>query len=156
MTATLYREFVIDTQAAGTVLVNFLKSNAPAFVDRGTPLRCIVTEEEMDRLDVQLAYYFGPCMKQICEQAWVEGRQFDKDTWHIYFAKLFLPSHEVTLPDGEIEIKRGSVARGKIGIKAMAKFTAEVEAYAGTELGVVFEDTRISDESRFLESRAAA
>lgn len=143
MSSTLYREFTLDTPAIGAILVNFLKSNCAAFAERGTPLRVIVTEEEMDRLDIQIAYYFGPCMKQICEQAWVEGRQFDKDTWHIYFAKLFLPSKEVTLPDGEIVLKRGSIARGKISFKAMTKFLLEVESYAGAELGVIFEDERV-------------
>ncbi|MEB0133800.1 recombinase [Actimicrobium sp. CCC2.4] len=139
---SLYREFVLTGPSVGVILVNFLKSNAPAFLDRGTPLRVIVTEEEMDRLDDQIAYYFGPLMKQVCAQSWIEGRQFSKEVWHEHFAKLFLPFTELTMPDGEIVIKRGSLSRGKISIKKMNVFLLEVEAYAGQELGVVFEDTR--------------
>jgi hypothetical protein len=142
MTTALYREFKLDTPAVASVLVNFLKSNCKAFADKGTPLRVIVTEEEMDRLDEQIKYYFGPMMKQVCEQAWINGRQFDKNTWHIFFAKKFLPSTEFVLPDGEIEIKRGSVARGQISLKKMNVYLLEVEAYCGQELGVVFEDVR--------------
>lgn len=139
---TLYREFVLDTSAAGSVLVNFLKSNCAAFAGRGTPLRVIVTEEEMDRLDDQIAYYFGPCMRQICEQAWIAGRQYSKEVWHEHFAKLFLPATELVMPDGEIIIKRGSVARGKISLKKMNVFLLSVESYAAAELGVVFDDVR--------------
>jgi hypothetical protein len=139
---SLYREFVLTGPSVGVILVNFLKSNAPAFLDRGTPLRVIVTEEEMDRLDDQIAYYFGPLMKQVCAQAWIEGRQFSKEVWHEHFATLFLPFTELTMPDGEIVIKRGSLSRGKISVKKMNVFLLEVEAYAGQELGVVFEDVR--------------
>ena len=142
MSATLYREFILSTPSVGLILVNFLKSNAGAFIDRGTPLRVIVTEEEMDRLDEQIGYYFGPCMKQVCNQAWCQGRQYPKEVWHEVFAKMFLPSSELALPDGEIVIKRGSIAKGKISLKKMNAFLMEVEAYASQELGVVFEDTR--------------
>ena len=143
MTTSLYREFTLDTSASAAVLVNFLKSNASAFAERGTPLRVIVTEEEMDRLDEQIKYYFGPLMKQITEQAWVAGRQYSKEVWHEHFAKLFLPATELALPDGEIVIKRGSIARGKISLKKMTTYLVEVEAYAGAELGVVLEDDRV-------------
>ena len=119
MSAALYREFTLDTPAAGAVLVNFLKSNCAPFAEKGTPLRVIVTEEEMDRLDEQIAYYFGPLMRQVTEQAWVQGRQYSKEVWHEHFAKLFLPAKELVLPDGEIVIKRGSIARGKISLKKM-------------------------------------
>lgn len=143
MTTTLYREFTLNGPAVAKVLWNFLKSNCKPFADKGTPLRVIVTEEEMDRLDEQIAYYFGPCMKQITEQAWIEGRQYPKEVWHEHLAKLFLPFKELTLPDGEIVIKRGSVARGKISMKNMSKFLLQVESYAAAELGVVFEDDRV-------------
>jgi len=142
MAEALYREFTISTPAAGIVLVNFLKSNCKAFAERGTPLRVIVTEEVMDRLDEQIRYYFGPCMKQICEQAWVGGRKFSKEVWHEHLAGLFLPSTELVMPSGEIVVKRGSVARGKISLKKMNVYLLEVEAHAAQELGVVFEDVR--------------
>ena len=139
MTASLYREFVLSAPHIGTILVNFLKQNAGAFVDRGTPLRVIVTEAEMDRLDEQIAYYFGPLMKQITEQAWVDGKQYSKEVWHEHFAGLYLPSTELVMPSGEIVVKRGSVARGKISLKKMTAYIQQVECYASSELGVEFD-----------------
>ena len=153
MSSTLYREFTLNGPAVAKILWNFLKANCQAFMERGTPLRVIVTEEEVDRLDEQIRYYFGPCMKQITEQAWVGGRQYSKEVWHEHFAKLFLPATELTLPDGEVVIKRGSIARGKISMKAMTKFLLEVESYAATELGVCFDDDRVP--ANFEQWRAA-
>lgn len=62
---SLYREFTLRSPADAGAMVNFIKSNAAAFVDKGTPLRVIVTEEEMDRLDEQIKYYFGVVVKAI-------------------------------------------------------------------------------------------
>ncbi|MFM0630748.1 recombinase [Paraburkholderia xenovorans] len=137
--ATLYREFTLRDGGVWSSLVAFVKSNAPAFADKGTPLRVIITEEETDRLDEQIRYYFGVVVKTIAEQAWIEGRQFSKEAWHEELAKMFLPTREITTPSGELVLKRSSIARGQISLKRMTKFTKDVEAYASTDLGVVFE-----------------
>lgn len=139
MSDVLYREFILRDGGVWSALVAFVKSNAAAFVERGTPLRVIITEEEMDRLDVQINFYFGVVVKTISEQAWIQGSQFSKDAWHQELAKMFLPTKEIITPSGEIILKRSSVARGQISLKKMTKFIKEVEAYAATELGVCFE-----------------
>jgi hypothetical protein len=137
--ATLYREFTLRDGGVWSSLVAFVKSNAPAFADKGTPLRVIVTEEEVDRLDEQINYYFGVVVKTISAQAWIEGQRFSKEAWHEELAKMFLPAREIITPSGEIIQKRSSIARGKISLKRMTKFIKEVEAYAAAELGVEFD-----------------
>lgn len=139
MSATIYREFTLSAPAVWTAVTAFVKANAAAMVSKGKALRIIVTEDDADRLDEQIAYYFGVVIKTISEQAWVDGRQFSKDAWHEQLARDFLPPIEIQLPDGEIVIRRQSIARGKIGVKAMAKFTQDVTVFAASELGVVFE-----------------
>jgi hypothetical protein len=139
VSAGLYREFTLRGPSEAGAMLNFVKSNAKAFAEKGAPLRVIVTEDEMDRLDEQIRYYFGVVIKALAEQAWVEGRQFSKEAWHELMARKFLPGKEIVMPDGEIIVKRASIAKGQIGVKAMAKFTNEVEAYAATEHGVGFE-----------------
>lgn len=136
---SLYREFTLRDTADAVAMVAFIKSNAGAFVEKGTPLRVIVTEEEMDRLDEQIKYYFGVVVKAIAEQVWLQGRRFSKDEWHEHLAKQFLPTKELVMPDGEIVLKRSSIARGQISLKRMTKFIQEVEAHAATEYGVEFE-----------------
>lgn len=135
----LFQEFVLRGPSDAKGLIAFIKENAGEYVQKGSPLRVIVTEEEADRLDEQIKFYFGVVVKTIAEQAWVEGRQFDKDVWHELLAKQFLPTRELTLPDGEIILKRSSIARGQISLRRMTKFIREVEAYAGQELGVRFD-----------------
>lgn len=136
MPDALYREFLLTGEGPARALQAFLKANARSCAESKRPLRVIVTEDEHDRLDQQIAYYFGVLIKAISEQAWVEGRRYDKDVWHEEMARRFLPGKEVILPSGEVVIKRASIARGHIGVRAMAKFINEVQAYAASELGV--------------------
>ncbi|WP_454695693.1 recombination protein NinB [Achromobacter aegrifaciens] len=136
MSDQLHREFLLTGEAPAAAMWQFVKSNARPFAERGQPLRVIVTDEEEDRLEQQIRYYFGVVMKAIAENVWVEGRQFSKEVWHEHFARKFLPLTELVMPDGEVVIVRASIARGKIGVRAMAKYTEEVLADAAIEYGV--------------------
>lgn len=136
MSDQLHREFLLTGEAPAAAMWQFVKSNARPFAERGQPLRVIVTDEEEDRLEQQIRYYFGVVMKAVAENVWVEGRQFSKEVWHEHFARKFLPPTELVMPDGEVVIVRASIARGKIGVRAMAKFIEEVLAEAATEYGV--------------------
>ncbi|UAN04400.1 recombinase [Achromobacter mucicolens] len=136
MSDAVRREFLLTGEAPAGALWQFVKSNARAFAERGHPLRVIVTDEEEDRLDQQIRFYFGVVIKAVAEQVWVDGRKFSKESWHEHFARKFLPPTEMVLPDGEVVIKRASIARGHIGVRAMAAFTEEVLAEISTEYGV--------------------
>jgi hypothetical protein len=136
MSDGLYREFVFRSPTAWHSFSRFIKDNAQACIERGSPLRVIVTEEDADRLDEQIAYYFGIVVQSTAEQAWIGGRQYSKEVWHEQFSQMFLPQKEIVLPTGQQVLKRQSIARGHIGVRAMAKFTKEVEAYVTQELGV--------------------
>lgn len=132
----LHQEYVLRGPSAWQALCAFVRDHAKAANDAGAPLRVILTTEEQDRLDEQIAYYFGVVVKTTAEQAWVGGRQYSKDVWHEHFAQQFLPAEEIELPTGQRILRRASIAKGKIGVKAMAHFTKEVEAYVTQELGV--------------------
>ncbi|MFY1939510.1 recombinase [Achromobacter xylosoxidans] len=136
MSDAVHREFLLTGEVPAGALWQFVKSNARAFAERGHPLRVIVTDEEEDRLDQQIRFYFGVVIKAVAEQVWVDGRKFSKESWHEHFARKFLPPTEMVLPDGEVVIVRASIARGKIGVRAMAAFTEEVLAEIATEHGV--------------------
>src|ERR1700741_3681410 len=108
MTTALYREFTLKNGGVWNAVVAFIKANARTFPDKGEPLRIIVTAEERQRNAAQNRFYWGAVLKQIAEQAWVDGRQFDKDTWHEYLARCYGVCEEMTLPDGEIITRRKS------------------------------------------------
>lgn len=138
MTAAIYREFPLRSAGAWTALAAFVKANAQACITSGKPLRIIVTQDEKKRNAEQNKRYWGFVLKSITEQAWVDGRQFDKDTWHEYLARKFGVCDELILPDGEIVTRRKSTTQMSVG--EFADYMTQVEAYAATELGVQFDD----------------
>jgi hypothetical protein len=137
MTAALYREFTLKNGGVWNAVVAFIKANAPVFADKGEPLRLIVTAEEKQRNAAQNRFYFGAVLKQVSEQAWVDGKQYDKDTWHEYFARKYGILDELTLPDGEIITRRKSTTQMSVG--EFSEYLDNVQAYAGETLGVQFE-----------------
>lgn len=137
MSATIYREFPLRTPSAWSALVAFVKANAQACVDRGRTLRVIVTEDEKKRNTEQNRRYWGFVIGTIADQSWVDGRQFDKDTWHEYFARKHGVMTEIVLPGGEIVQRRKSTSEMTVG--EFSEYMNKVEADAAQELGVIFE-----------------
>lgn len=137
MNSILYREFTLRNGGVWSAVVAFVKANAPTFADRGEPLRVIVTAEERQRNLQQNRFYWGAVLKQIADQAWVDGRQFDKDAWHEYFARKYGVCDELILPDGEIITRRKSTIQMSVG--EFSTYLNQIQAYAAGELGVEFE-----------------
>lgn len=113
MSDSLYREYTLRTPNEWKALCEFVRNHAKPANDSGRPLRLIVTDEEADRLDEQIAYFYGVIIKAVVDQAWVTDERGVRRQY-----------------------SRQSKARGKIGVGAMARFTKEVEAYVTQELGV--------------------
>lgn len=136
MTA-LYREFTLRAPAAWQALAAFVAANARSCIERGKPLRVIVTAEERRRTLEQNARLWAAVYSQIAEQAWVDGRQFPKEVWHEWFAERHMPRVEMVMPDGEIRSRRKSTT--ELTVAEFAEYMQTVEAEAATELGVQFE-----------------
>lgn len=136
MSDPIHLEFPITGRATWLNFINWCRTHLQSMVISKRNVRIIITDEDADRLEEQVRYYFGVLLAAIANQAHVNGQQFSKEVWHEYLATKFLPGKEVEMPDGEYRVVRSSVARGKIGVKAMAEYTKQVEAYAATELGV--------------------
>lgn len=132
----LYREFILSSGDAAGALVRLIKANGSAFAAAGTPLRVLVTSEEQKRNSDSNRYYWGCVLRCISEQAWVDGKQFDKDVWHEYYARKFGICEEVTLPNGELVTRRKSTADMTVG--EFSTYINQVQANAASELGVEF------------------
>lgn len=135
--STLYREFTLRAPEAWRALAAFVAGNAKACIESGRPLRVIVTAEDRKRNAEQNRYYWGAVLTTISEQAWIDGRQYDKDVWHEYVARKFGVCDEVVLPDGEIVTRRKSTTQMTVG--EFSEYLNRVQAYAASELGVQFE-----------------
>lgn len=79
-------------------------------------------------------YWGGGVLAQIASQATVNGRLYSAETWHEQFKRQFIGVIE--LPNGEVIGKSST----ELTTAEFSDFCTQVEAYAATELGVVFYD----------------
>ncbi|MFD1558335.1 recombination protein NinB [Paraburkholderia silviterrae] len=136
MSARLYKEFVLSGPAVWQLVKELVREHAKAYIERGTPLRVIFTTEERRRSVEANAHYWGYVLRSIAEQAWVNDRQFDADTWHEYYAGLYCPKVEFVLPTGEIATRRKSTS--EMGQKEFAEYVTRVQSNAAQEHAVEF------------------
>lgn len=123
-----------------------LLRNVP--LDPDKPLELIVREEVKARkLDQNARMWSGP-LKDLSEQAWLEGRQFSPEVWHEFAKRNFLPDEfdpELCLegyrkwgfdPAGE-RVLIGSTTQ--LTVKGMSQYLEQLYALGGS-LGVEFHE----------------
>jgi len=97
--------------------------------------RYILTIKRRTRTDKQNRRYWGNgVLKQIAEQAVVNGKLYPAEVWHEQFKRQFI---------GVIELPNGQVigaSSTKLTTAEFCNFSDQVEAFAASELGVVFYD----------------
>lgn len=79
-------------------------------------------------------YWGNGVLAQVAAQAVVNGRLYSAECWHEQFKRMFIGVDE--LPNGEVIAKSSA----NLTTAEFCQFCDEVEAYAATELGVVFYD----------------
>lgn len=79
-------------------------------------------------------YWGNGILNQISKQAIVNGRLFSAETWHEQFKRMFIGVIE--LPNGDVIGKSST----DLDTQEFSEFSYKVEAYAVTELNVIFED----------------
>lgn len=97
--------------------------------------RWVLTVTRRKRTKAQNKRYWGQgVLSQVAAQAVVNGKQYDAETWHEMFKRLFIGV--VELPNGEVVGKSST----DLTTAEFSEFCTRVEAYAATELGVTFYD----------------
>lgn len=87
------------------------------------------------RTKAQNRRYWGRgVLAQVAEQAAVDGRLYSADVWHEFGKRTFLGVIE--LPDGSVMSKTST----GLTTAEFSDYCSKFEAYAATELGVVFYD----------------
>lgn len=97
--------------------------------------RWVLTVGKRKRTKPQNRRYWGKgVLAQIAEQAAPGGKLYPADVWHEQFKRQFIGVIE--LPNGDV------VGKSSTGLSTsdFCIFCDQVEAYAATELGVVFYD----------------
>ena len=115
-------------------------------------LEVVIREKQKVRGQSQNAMMWAAIVKQISEQAFLQGKQFSTDAWHYHFKCLYLPENDnpdlaklVTKPESyqkweylpdDTRILKGSTTQlTKFGF---SEYMTQIEAYAVSELGVIF------------------
>lgn len=120
-------------------------------IDSERPLELILREEKKGRsLDANALMWAGP-LREIAEQAWVDGRQYSAEVWHEAMKRWYLP--EETDAEFERMVKDGYVKWAILPVNGepvligsttqltkygFSVYLQQVEAH-GASLGVLFQ-----------------
>jgi hypothetical protein len=125
-----------------------LLQNAP--IDPLQPLEVIIREKAKTRGNDANALMWAGALKDIAEQVWVDGRQFNAEVWHEHFKREHLPEDategitregyrkwDVT-PSGE-RVLVGSTTQ--LTTKGFSEYLERIHA-DGASMGVLFRSVR--------------
>jgi hypothetical protein len=123
------RLFVLRSEQHAKALEVFVRCNWKQMENEGRPMAVLVTEHKSKRNTQQNRLYWA-LLREISEQAWVEGKQFSSEAWHAFFAGKFIGWQDA--PGG---IKT-PISTTTLDVHAFAEYVTQIQAYAGTELGI--------------------
>lgn len=127
------RTFVLhgDTQAAA--LFAFLKANRAACAAAGEPLEVIVCKHKEKRRNVQNRLYWA-VLREVADQAMLGGKRYSDECWHEHFKRTVIGV--VDLPGG----RQMGESTAKLSVSEFADYVSKVQAFAVSELGVIFQE----------------
>lgn len=129
------RQFILREESNAKALYAYLKANWRAMAAQDKPLAVNVSQHKDKRHNQQNRLYWS-YLKQIATQAMVDGKQYSDECWHEHFKGEFLGY--VDLPNG----RKMAESTTKLNVTDFAIYVNKVEAYAVTELGVIFEENQ--------------
>ena len=127
------RQFILRTDANAKALYAYLKTNWRSMAAQDKPLAVNVSQHKDKRHNQQNRLYWS-YLKQIATQAMIDGKQYSDECWHEHFKSEFLGY--VDLPNG----RKMAESTTKLNVTDFAIYVTKVEAYAVSELGVIFEE----------------
>lgn len=137
MSDAVYAHVVLRGPDDWQRFMSVVKPNAGPAVERGKPLHAFVIDGDMDRLDIRVAFYWTVVMAKIAEEVPAEDGEFRPGPyWHEKLALEFLGMEDHVTKAGALVRNRRSIARGKITVSEMAKYTTRVQAWAATNHSV--------------------
>ena len=111
--------------------IQFAQATWEAMSQTKHPL-VIEFKPESTKRNLQQNKYYWAILRQIEEQAWIEGRQYSSEVWHEAAKRKFIGI--VDLPGG------GGMAMSSadLSTQEFAEYVTRVICWANTELGVTF------------------
>lgn len=142
---------VARTKEEAHEAVTLAYAAAKGLVADGKRARVTVEEDQDDVSLRQRKFLHGPVLKQISEQARIDGERYVPAVWKEYFRALFLPDRWVMSKQPRWDAKKGRVivprkatprrvrrSTEDLGVKGYSRHIDMVLAHAATEFGVEF------------------
>lgn len=130
-----------NPQTAHAALTKSVWPFVKAHTTAGTKLQLSIKPKEDERSSMQNAFYWGVLLKEISEQAQINGQKYTVDAWHELGKRQHLPRRITKTTVAGRKRKVVTVTIGtttKLSVKAMSVYLTKFSAFAATELGVVF------------------
>lgn len=110
---------------------------------QSVPVHIRVCEAELNRSVEANKYYWGIVLKEISEQACIDGQRWSVDAWHELFKRQFL-GYEIkkikVAGKKKTYVKRQLKSTAKQKIKPFSVYLDKVIAFAVTDLSVQFSE----------------
>lgn len=129
MNGAVQRVFVLRSRFDLEAVKRYLAARWLECVTKGYPLAIEVHEQRGQRTAAQNRFYWA-LLGDVAEDAWVDDRQYDAETWHGFFAGRFIGWND--LPGGG----RVPISTTTLDVAEFASYLERVQAYAATELGM--------------------
>jgi hypothetical protein len=130
----LHRLFVVSSDAHIIACGAFIRQNWLACLQAGEPLRVEISQKG-DKRSLEQNKRLHCLLQSIAEQAWINGRQYDMETWKEHFRRTLIGTEEINLPDGT-RIERG-ISTTTLSVSEFTSLMDRIEQYASEQLGVV-------------------
>jgi hypothetical protein len=141
-------DVIVSTRQGAHKVAKLAYERAQMLIADGKEVRIRAEEAESDRTLRQLRFYWGVVLKEISEQARINGDQFAAEAYHELCKRQFL-GYEIK----KVKVagrKRTSVLRRLrsttgLSVKKMSEYLEKVLAFGAVDLGVIFSEKRWED-----------
>ncbi|MBB5509603.1 recombination protein NinB [Paraburkholderia atlantica] len=125
------KQYVLRDPEIARRMVDFIRATAGPANAAGRPLVVTVAEYKAKRSNEQNARYWA-LLTEIAESVQLNGKWFDRDTWHEWLKQKFAPQSEA--PDGSLI----PISTTRMNTEQFARYMTQIEVFATQELGVEF------------------
>lgn len=129
------RTFILRGPEHAKALTDYLKANAGPQAAAGKPF-CVTVDEYRAKRSAEQNRLFHALLNVIAENASIDGKYYDAETWKELIRRKFIGTEEINLPDGS-RIERG-ISTASLSVAEFTLLIERVQAWAQTELNVEF------------------
>jgi hypothetical protein len=129
---SMHKVFVLTERSEVDGFYNELMRLWLNSANSGKPIEVLVRDVHRSR-SPQANRYYWKLLRDISDQAWVDGKQYSAEAYHEWAKRQFIGMEE--LPGGGMI----GLSTTTLSVADFADYITKIEAYAAEELGVRFD-----------------